>query len=392
VTAIEPRVACGRCRRPVAVCFCDRITLLPTRTRVLLLQHTRERRMGIGTARLAHLALPGSELRVGVDFSADRTVQAWLARPSTYVLFPGPQAQPIETLSLGPDAPPLTLVVLDGTWAQARKLLALNPAVAALPRVAFSPRRPSAYLIRRQPADFCLSTIEALAEVLERLEPGNPSFERLLDPFRAMVQRQRWYETAIQSSRHRRTRARSPRRPGLAERLAAEWPRLVCFQGEANAWGRADPDRQDPETVHWVAHRPASGETFAAVIAPRRPLAPATPTHIQLGAEVLRAGIDGAAWRARWQAFLRPDDVLVGWGTFYRDLAVGDGLPLPPAFRDLRAEVTRLLRRRVGTVEDCARALDAAPAALGQPGRAGRRLDTLVAAVAGLRARAGSGP
>ena len=168
VTTLQPRAACGRCGRPVVVCFCDRITLLPTRHRLLLLQHPRERRMGIGTARLAHLALPGSQLRVGLDFSTDPVVRALLAQPPAYVLFPGPQALPPEQL---PGDRPITLVVLDGTWAQARKLLTLNPAIAALPRVAFRPRRPSAYEIRRQPAEFCLSTIEALAEVLERLEP-----------------------------------------------------------------------------------------------------------------------------------------------------------------------------------------------------------------------------
>ena len=46
----------------------------------------------------------------------------------------------------------LTLIALDGTWWQARKLLNLNPGLAALPRVAFTPRRLSDYRIRRQPA------------------------------------------------------------------------------------------------------------------------------------------------------------------------------------------------------------------------------------------------
>ena len=80
MTTLQPRAACGRCGRPVVVCFCDRITLLPTRHRLLLLQHPRERRMGIGTARLAHLALPGSQLRVGLDFSTDPVVCALLAQ------------------------------------------------------------------------------------------------------------------------------------------------------------------------------------------------------------------------------------------------------------------------------------------------------------------------
>ncbi len=384
MTTLQPRATCGRCGRPVVVCFCDRITLLPTRHRLLLLQHPRERRMGIGTARLAHLALPGSQLRVGLDFSTDPVVRALLAQPPAYVLFPGPQALPPEQL---PGDRPITLVVLDGTWAQARKLLTLNPAIAALPRVAFRPRRPSAYEIRRQPAEFCLSTIEALAEVLERLEPDAGGFERLLDPFRAMVERQQWFETAVQSRRHRRVYPRPARtggRPALGERLAADWDRLVCVQGEANAWARRDPDRQSPETVHWVAHRPATGESFTAVIAPRRPLAPGTCRHVGLDQSVIHAGISPAQWQAAWADFLRPGDELVGWGTYYRDLAAADGLPVTERFRDVRPELSHLLRRRVGTVEACGEAMNVAPADLGIPGRAGRRLALLVSVLHGL--------
>src|SRR6185295_13442341 len=84
----DGRPSCARCMRPVAVCYCAHLQVMPTRTRVLLLQHPREQRMAIGTARMAHLSLPGSALRVGTDFSADPVVTAALADPSPpYVLF-----------------------------------------------------------------------------------------------------------------------------------------------------------------------------------------------------------------------------------------------------------------------------------------------------------------
>ena len=405
MTLLEPRRSCARCGRPLVawvpqpdaalparmavpgVCFCDRITLLPTRTRILLLQHPRERRMGIGTARLAHLALPSSELRVNVDFCSDPVVRAAIAGPApVYVLFPGAGARPVQELPAGE---PITLVVLDGTWSQARKLLARNPALAALPRVAFNPRRPSGYAIRRQPAALCVSTIEALAEVLEVIEPEHGPFDRLLDPFRAMVERQLWFETAVQARRHLRAPnvggTGQPRRTRLSARIDGLWSRLVCVQGEANAWPSRDPARQDPETIHWVAHRASSGEVFAEVVAPRRPLAPSTPRHVELGADQILAGIDRESWHRRWRAFARPDDVLVTWGAFYQALAMTDQLPLANDAIDLRVEVTRMLRRRVGTIDDCLTALAAEPAALGLPGRAGRRLAALVGALANLR-------
>lgn len=382
------RARCERCERPLVVCVCAHLTPLATRTRVLLLQHPRERRVGVGTARVAHLALLGSVLRVGLDFAADPEVQAALAGPGpVYVLFPGPAA--VDVADVPRDAT-ITLVVLDGTWWQARKLLRLNPALAALPRVAFTPRRPSEYhRIRRQPAAQCVSTIEALAETLAALEPGGGDFERLLDPLHALVARQEWFAASVHSQRHHlpvRTR-RPSRRARLSAALRAAWPQLVCVQGEANAWSARSPDRPQPEIVHWVAHRPATGETYEAMIAPRTALAPSTPVHIGLPARRLLDAGPLDAWHDSWRAFSRPGDRLVQWGRYYGELAASNGLALASAGEpiDLRAEASQALRRRLGTVDDCRAALGISPVELGLEGRGGRRLAGLVAAVAALR-------
>jgi hypothetical protein len=279
----------------------------------------------------------------------------------------------------------VTLVVLDGTWSQARKLLRVNPAIAALPRVAFRPHAPSAYVIRREPADFCVSTIEALAAVLTVLEPDGGPFARLLDPFHAMVERQKRFETEVGASRHRfARRAQVSPRKALAARLAARWARLVCVHGEANAWPRHHPAREEPETVHWVAHRPSTAETFEAIVAPRRGLASDTPQHVELPAERLRAGGTVPQWREAWKGFARPDDILVMWGSYYRDLAAADGLPLAVPSMNLRDEVSRLLGRRFGTVEASMAPLGATAAPLALPGRGGRRLAALVGALESL--------
>jgi DTW domain-containing protein YfiP len=376
------RPGCARCLRPLATCYCPHVQALPTRTRVLLLQHPREHRMAIGTARMAHLSLPNSLLRVATDFSSDPLVTEALAQPEPpWVLFPGKQALDVREL---PRDRPVTLIVVDGTWWQARKLLKLNPILAALPRVSFTPSQPSRYLIRRQPAEFCVSTIEALAQVLEILEPGQ-SFAPLLEPFHAMVARQRWFQTTVGSHRHQRALTRPGRRQKLAARLLDQWPRLVCVQGEANAWGRRDPARQAPETVHWVAERPATGEAFEALVAPRGTLAPATPSHVELPRERLMGGGSVESWHRAWREFSRPDDVLVLWGTFYRNLAVREGLPLSPDCIDLRGEMCQWLRARVGTVEDCAGRMGLPAGPLRFAGRGGRRLAGIAAVLQAVR-------
>jgi DTW domain-containing protein YfiP len=361
---------------------------------VVLLQHPKERRVGVGTARLAHLALPNSVLRVGLDFSTDPVVRAALeVRDPICVLFPRPGAVPVSEL---PRDRPVTLVVLDGTWALARKLLRLNPQLAALPAVTFTPTHPSEYAIRRQPAAMCVSTIEALGEVLTALEPDGGPFDGLLAPFRAMVDRQRRFVTEVGAHRHRHVPRppRPSRAAALGARLSELWPRTVCIEGEANAWPRRDEVRPPPEIVQWVAHRPATGESLEVVVAPRQPLSPAIPAQIDLPEERLRAGASVAGWREAWRGFRRPDDVLVSWGTFARDLAACDGLALEGARFDLRGDVVGLLRPprrrgqleraprpRVGAVETAAAALRATPSDLGLAGRAGRRLAALVGIV-----------
>jgi DTW domain-containing protein YfiP len=380
---------------------------VPTRTRVLLLQHPKERKVGVGTARMAHLSLTNSVLRVGLDFSADPLVRAALSGDNPVcVLFPKPGALDVADL---PRDRPVTLVVLDGTWSLARKLLRLNPALAALPHVAFTPQRPSQYRIRRQPSKICVSTVEALAEVLAIIEPENGPFDRLLGPFAAMVDRQVQFVNEIGSRRHRRDprKPRPSRRALLAARLSDDWARLVCVQGDTNAWPRRDPGRQPPEIVHWVAHRPATGETFEAVVAPRRPLAPQTADQIELPAETILDGQSVPGWLDAWRAFTRPDDIAVSWGTFYTDVASGEGLPSAPHTMDLRHEVLGLLRGRMPaspsedqtlraarlrneatgrlrTVDACAAALGVASPSLGPSGRAGRRLAALTGIVSAL--------
>ena len=95
----EPRLVCERCRRPRSVCFCADIVPIATQTRVLILQHPRERDVGINTARLARLGLAGAALRIDVDFREDPVVREVLAAGNAFVLFPGPEAIDVETAS-----------------------------------------------------------------------------------------------------------------------------------------------------------------------------------------------------------------------------------------------------------------------------------------------------
>jgi DTW domain-containing protein YfiP len=374
------------------------VTRIETRTRVVFLQHPREAGVAIGTARMAHLCLPRSELFVGVDWQGTRALERIFADPERppAVLYPGEGA--IDVMA-HPPAHPITLVVIDGTWAQARKIASLNPALRALPRYAFVPPRPSAYRIRAEPDERYVSTIEALSYVLGALEGDPARFGALLRPFEAMVEAQVGFASTVRAPR-RLERARRPWRgaslPALLEERRDD---LVCLVGEGNAWPHGHPLRTEAargELVHLVARRLATGEGFEAIARPRMPLAPNTARHLELGEATLRDAPPLEALARGFHAFLRDRDVLVRWGGFTAELLAHAGLTTAHESLDLRTVCRVLASRSVGALEQLEQL---APYAAAREailaGRAGRRLallESLTTKVLDQGARLFAGP
>lgn len=180
------RPQCSRCLRPATHCLCPLIPSLDSRTRVLLLQHPSEVNHALNTARLAALGLNNAQLVVGEVFE---DLQALLSPPGyqARLLFPADDAQPLQAYV--PSDEPLLLVVPDGTWRKARKMLHLNPLLAALPRVTLAMGAVSRYRLRKAPAPGALSTVEAIVQALQVLE-APVSFEPLLKPFEALIEGQ----------------------------------------------------------------------------------------------------------------------------------------------------------------------------------------------------------
>ncbi len=177
------RLCCPRCLRPTGYCVCAHIPRLTNRTRVLVLQHPDEARHPLNTGRLAVLGLLDAELLVGETFDAAH----WLDTPS-WLLFPGEAAVALAP-GAAPAGAPRQLVVPDGTWRQARRLMRENPSLLALPRCAPPPGAASAYTVRRAAEPDALATVEAIAAALDSLDA--PSLHApLLAPFAALVQAQ----------------------------------------------------------------------------------------------------------------------------------------------------------------------------------------------------------
>jgi DTW domain-containing protein YfiP len=178
------RLVCTRCLRPQAVCFCAAITPLDSAVEVLILQHPLEVDNAKNTARLLHLSLENSRLEVGETFAPD-VLHALLAGKRNLLLYPDLSGTAAMAAPSSPSA--LRLVVLDATWRKSRKMLYLNPLLAALPRLALRDTPPSRYLMRKAHLPDQLSTLEASCYALAQLENDASRFAPLITAFDTFV-------------------------------------------------------------------------------------------------------------------------------------------------------------------------------------------------------------
>ncbi len=194
---------------------------MATRTRIVLLMHPKEHRhQKCTTGRLTCLNLANSEIIPGIRFDGNARFRALVDDPGNLavLLYPGKDALRLGSGGFpGPGLAGRRLVVflVDATWHGARSIVRQSPSLLRLPRLRIEPREPSRFTIKRQPAPWCLSTIEATHELLLALEAAGldeyPDKERLLAAFDAMQDFQvRQIARAAVRTVHR---VRGPREP-----------------------------------------------------------------------------------------------------------------------------------------------------------------------------------
>jgi DTW domain-containing protein YfiP len=201
---------CERCGKPAALCVCDAIVPLDNRIQVLILQHPQEQDRMLGTARLTALHFRHAVLKVGLSWPSLTRILGRPTDPQRWaILYLGSA----KAAALAPDRDVVVLnrkgepernqdallrdiegvVLLDGNWSQAKALWWRNAWMLKCRRVILGPKRPSRYgKLRREPRHDGLSTIEAAAMLVGRLENRpeietalTASFERLLARYRA---------------------------------------------------------------------------------------------------------------------------------------------------------------------------------------------------------------
>jgi DTW domain-containing protein YfiP len=173
---------CPRCLFRPEQCLCPEIPALAPRTRFVVLRHASERTRATNSARWAALALGCPVLDHGAPGAP--LDDAALAEEGTWVLFPGGAAAP-------PATPPRRVIVLDGSWSQARRMIQRIPALRELPRLSL-PAAPAPDLprLRRPTIAGGMSTIEAMARALALL--GEPEAAAAIDRVHAAALARAW--------------------------------------------------------------------------------------------------------------------------------------------------------------------------------------------------------
>ena len=209
-TDAEQLAECPHCGKPEPLCICDSVTPIESRIQLLILQHPQEQDRALGTARLTARHFENAVVRIGLSWpSLSKALGRPVADPSRWaVLYLG--SAKVEDLDTDAEIVAINrkgelepsqrsilgriegIVLLDGTWSQAKALWWRNPWMLKCQRVILGPKRPSRYgQLRREPRRDGLSTIEAAAMLLAGIEKRPEiavaliaSFERMLARFR----------------------------------------------------------------------------------------------------------------------------------------------------------------------------------------------------------------
>jgi DTW domain-containing protein len=209
--AVDPNAECPRCRKPPALCVCEGITPIDNQVALLILQHPQEQDRELGTAQLTALHFKNAQLKIGLSWPSLTKILGRPADPRRWaILYLGS----VRAAAVLPDRDIVVvnrkgsavddqdaalreidgIVLLDGTWSQAKALWWRNGWMLKCQRVVLGPKRRSRYgKLRREPRSDGLSTLEAAAMLLARLEDKPEieatliaSFERLLARYRAL--------------------------------------------------------------------------------------------------------------------------------------------------------------------------------------------------------------
>lgn len=174
------------------VCWCPYLPTdrLAPNTRIVILQHPAEEKRCLRTAPMLSLGLAEGKCLIfkGKKFPQPRHegLLEILTSPNSMLLYPSKSAIDITTLEKSTKENTYNIVLIDGTWPQAKAIYTCSEILHTMRQVKFDSTNISSYIIRTQPTDGCLSTLETAAEALALIEEDNTYRDKLIQPLHAL--------------------------------------------------------------------------------------------------------------------------------------------------------------------------------------------------------------
>lgn len=181
--------ACPSCRLQGWLCVCAHAPRVAVRTPLVLIVHVRDLGRTSNTVRLLSLAIPAATVLChgASPVPTDPAVHV-PAGATPVVLFPGHGARPLTPELVAALPSPPALVVPDGNWRQASRMVKRIPLLAAAVKVALPDRAFAGAAVRRNREEHHMSTYEAVAQALGVIE-GEAVAGPLFDFYRRATDR-----------------------------------------------------------------------------------------------------------------------------------------------------------------------------------------------------------
>lgn len=180
---------CPACRLQGWLCVCAHAPRCAVRTPLVLIVHVQDLGRTSNTARLLALAVRGVTILGHGAFPAPPDPAPHVSAGTTpLVLFPGHGAQTLTPEFAASLSSPPTLLVPDGNWRQAGKMVKRLPLLAEATKVSLPARDYVGPELRRNRPGGRMSTYEAVAQALAVLE-GQAVAGPLLEFYRRATDR-----------------------------------------------------------------------------------------------------------------------------------------------------------------------------------------------------------
>jgi len=209
----KKRSLCLDCGRPTVVCWCSALPEVPvmTESRIVILQHPAEEKRCLRTVPMLQRGLAINKCLIfkGKKFPEYKYKELFeiLYSPNSVLLYPSKDSIDLNRFPKVSEVKvPYNIVLIDGTWPQAKGIFNNTHALHTIKQAKLVHTQTSRYVIRTQPTDGCLSTLETAVEALSILENKDYQ-ELLLRPLKALCDFQLDHGAVVHDSKELRIKS-----------------------------------------------------------------------------------------------------------------------------------------------------------------------------------------